>query len=111
MPESPFDAERIPVVIASGQALERDVLVNPVDLMMRAATAVEVAELLEAPETATVEAATVSRDNDETAARDPVVARLADGVTAAMGDLDVPGLVGGAAVVQAGEPRYRLAER
>ncbi len=86
------------------------------------ATAVEVADVLDAPETATVVAATVWRDNDGTAAGAPVLARLADGrhmalspaddgVTAAMGDLDVPGLVGGPVVVQAGEPRYRLAER
>jgi hypothetical protein len=34
-----------------------------------------------------------------------------DGVLAAMGDVDVPGLIGGSVVVQAGEPRYRLAER
>ena len=32
-----------------------------------------------------------------------------DEVVGAMGDLDVPGLVGGSVVVQAGEPRYRLA--
>jgi hypothetical protein len=32
-------------------------------------------------------------------------------VVAAMGATDMPGLVGGAVVVQAGEPRYRLAER
>ena len=86
------------------------------------ATEVEVAETLEAPETATVVAVTVWRDNDGAAAGAPVIARLADGrhmalapadddVTAAMGDLDVPGLVGGSVVVLAGEPRYRLAER
>jgi len=84
------------------------------------ASAVEVAERLDAPEPATVVAATVWRDNDGTAAGAPVVARLADGrhmalapaddeVVGAMGDLDVPGLVGGSVVVQAGEPRYRLA--
>jgi len=86
------------------------------------ATAADVAEGLDAPETATVVAATVWRDNDGTAAGAPVVARLADGrqmavspadadVVAAMGDTDMPGLIGGAVVVQAGEPRYRLAER
>jgi len=86
------------------------------------AAAVEVTVTLGAPETATVVAATVWRDNDGTAAGAPVIARLADGrhmalapaddgVVAAMGDLDVPGLVGGDVVVQAGEPRYRLAER
>jgi acetyl-CoA C-acetyltransferase len=85
-------------------------------------SAVEVAESLDAPEPATVVAATVWRDNDGTAAGAPVIARLADGrhmalspadddVVAAMGATDVPGLVGGSVVVQAGEPRYRLAER
>jgi len=50
------------------------------------------------------------------------VARLADGrqmalspaddeVVAAMGDTDMPGLIGGSVVVQAGAPRYRLTER
>ncbi len=86
------------------------------------ATAVGVADALPAPESATVVAATVWRDSDGTAAGAPVIARLDDGrhmaltpaddeVTAAMGALDVPGLVGGSVVVQAGEPRYRLAER
>ncbi len=32
-------------------------------------------------------------------------------VVAAMGDTDMPGLIGATVVVQAGEPRYRLAER
>ena len=84
------------------------------------ASAVEVADRVDAPEQATVVAATVWRDSDGTAAGAPVLARLADGrrmalapaddeVTAAMGELDVPGLVGGSVVVQAGEPRYRLA--
>jgi acetyl-CoA C-acetyltransferase len=36
MPPATPDPERIPVVIASGQALERVDLVNPVDLMVRA---------------------------------------------------------------------------
>ena len=86
------------------------------------ASAVEVAETLDAAEPATVVAATVWRGGRGAAARAPVVARLADGrqmalapaddgVTAAMGALDVPGLVGSSVVVQAGEPRYRLAER
>ncbi len=86
------------------------------------ASAVDVAETLDAPETATVVAATVWRDNDGAAAGAPVIARLVDGrhmalapaddeITTAMGELDVPGLVGGSVVVQAGEPRYRLAER
>jgi acetyl-CoA C-acetyltransferase len=86
------------------------------------ATAVEVVLELEAAESATVVAATVWRDNDGTAAGAPVVARLADGrqmalapadddVVAAMGDTDIPGLIGGSIIVQAGAPRYRLAER
>ncbi len=85
-------------------------------------SAVEVAAGVDAPETATVVAATVWRDNDGTAGGAPVVARLADGrhmalaaadddVVAAMGATDMPGLIGGSVVVQAGEPRYRLAER
>jgi acetyl-CoA C-acetyltransferase len=84
------------------------------------ASAVEVAERLDAPEPATVVAATVWRDNDGAAAGAPVLARLADGrrmalapaddeVIAAMGELDVPPNVGRSVVVQAGEPRYRLA--
>jgi acetyl-CoA C-acetyltransferase len=86
------------------------------------ASAVAVADVLDAAETATVVAATVWRDSDGTPAGAPVIARLADGrqmalapaddgVVTAMGGLDVPGLVGGDVVVQAGEPRYRLAER
>ena len=87
-----------------------------------AASAVEVAEGLDAPAAATVVAATVWRDNNGTAAGAPVVARLADGrqmavapadddVVVAMGATDMPGLVGASVVVQAGEPRYRLPER
>ena len=34
-----------------------------------------------------------------------------DDEVTAMGATDIPGLVGGTVVVQAGEPRYRLAER
>jgi len=86
------------------------------------ATAAEMALELDAVESATVVAATVWRDNDGTAAGAPVVARLADGrqmalspaddeVVAAMGDTDMPGLIGGSVVVQAGAPRYRLPER
>ncbi len=86
------------------------------------ASAVETAASLDAVEPATVVAATVWRDNDGTAAGAPVIARLADGrhmalapadddEVAAMGVTDVPGLVGGTVLVQAGEPRYRLAER
>ena len=85
-------------------------------------TAAEMAAELDAVESATVVAATVWRDNDGSAAGAPVVARLADGrqmalspaddeVLAAMGDTDMPGLIGGSVVVQAGAPRYRLAER
>ena len=86
------------------------------------ASAVDVAEGVDASETATVVTATVWRDTSDTAAGAPVVARLADGrhlalapadddVVAAMGATDMPGFVGGSVVVQAGEPRYRLAER
>ncbi|MGD0881851.1 MAG: acetyl-CoA acetyltransferase [Acidimicrobiales bacterium] len=84
-------------------------------------SAVGVAASLGTAAPATVVAATVWRDNDGSAAGAPVIARLADGrhmalapaddeVVAAMGDLDIPGVVGGTVVVQAGEPRYRLAE-
>ena len=77
---------------------------------------------MESPRSATVVAATVWRDNDGSAAGAPVIGRLDDGrhmalapadesVVAAMGETDVPGLVGESVVVQAGEPRYRLAER
>ena len=86
------------------------------------ASAVDVAASLDAPEDATVVAATVWRDNDGAAAGAPVVARLSDGrqmalaaaddgVVAAMGEIDTPGATGSSVVVQAGEPRYRLAER
>ena len=85
-------------------------------------SAAEVATGVDTPEVATVVAATVWRDNDGTAAGAPVVARLGDGrqlalapadeeVVAAMGDTDMPGLIGGSVVVEAGEPRYRLAGR
>jgi acetyl-CoA C-acetyltransferase len=69
---------------------------------------------------ATVVAATVVRDNSGAATAAPMIARLADGrhmalaaaddeVVGAMGQLDVPGLVGGSVVVQPGPARYRLA--
>ncbi len=85
-------------------------------------SAVDVASGVDTPEVATVVAATVWRDNDGTAAGAPVVARLDDGrqlalapadeeVVAAMGDTDMPGLIGGSVVVGAGEPRYRLTGR
>ena len=88
---------------------------NAIDAM-----AAETAPELDAVESATVVAATVWRDNDGTAAGAPVVVRLADGrqmalapaddeVVAAMGDTDMPGLIGDSVVVQAGAPRYRLA--
>ena len=38
-PRSHLDPERIPVVIASGQSIERTELVTPVDLMERASEA------------------------------------------------------------------------
>ena len=81
------------------------------------------AEGLDAPEPATVVAATVWRDNDGTAAGAPVIARLADGRQMAVSPADdevrgghgrpptSPASIGGSVVVQAGEPRYRLAER
>ena len=86
------------------------------------ASAVNVAASIDAPEAATVVAATVWRDNDGAAAGAPVIAQLANGrhmalapadddVVTAMGATDVPGLVGGSVIVQAGEPRYRLTER
>jgi acetyl-CoA C-acetyltransferase len=86
------------------------------------ASSVEVADALDSSEEATVVAATVWRDSGGAAAGALVIARLADGrhmalapaddeVTTATGALDVPGLVGGTVVVQADEPRYRLAER
>jgi hypothetical protein len=64
----------------------------------------------------------VWRDTDGTAAGAPVVARLAGGaqmalspadddVLRAMGEEDLPGLIGTDLVVQAGEPRYRLPGR
>ena len=84
-------------------------------------SAVEVATDVDTPEPATVVAATVARDGDGAPTDAPVVARLADGrhmalaaaddgVVAAMGGTDMPGLIGGSVVVQAGAPRYRLAE-
>jgi acetyl-CoA C-acetyltransferase len=69
---------------------------------------------------ATIVATTVIRDNDGAPTGAPVIARLDDGrqmalapaddeVTGAMGEQDVPGLVGGVVVVQPGGARYRLA--
>ncbi len=83
-------------------------------------TAVETALELDQAEEATVVAVTVVRDNDGAATAAPLIARLSDGrqmalaaaddeVVAAMGELDVPGAVGGSVVVQPGPARYRLA--
>ncbi len=69
---------------------------------------------------ATVIAATVIREGSGTPTGAPVIGRLPDGrqmalapaddeVVATMGDLDMPGLVGGSVIVQPGEARYRLA--
>ena len=69
---------------------------------------------------ATVLGATVIRDTLGAATGAPVVVRLPDGrhmalapaddgVTAAMGARDVPGLVGGSVIVQPGPARDRLA--
>ncbi len=84
------------------------------------ASAVETALELDRAEAATVVAATTVRDNGGTPTAAPLIARLGDGrhmalaaaddeVVEAMGALDVPGLVGGAVVVQPGPARYRLA--
>ena len=83
------------------------------------ASAVEVALGVDAPTEATVVAATVVRDGDGSPIGAPLFARLPDGrrmavapsddgVTQAMGELDVPGLVGGPVVILPGKPRYRL---
>ncbi len=69
---------------------------------------------------ATVIAATVIRDEQGAATGAPLLARLPDGrqmalapaddgVTSAVGQTDVPSLVGTPIVVEPGEPRYRLA--
>jgi len=86
------------------------------------ATAVPVAGALETPTRAEVVAVTVARDHDGHPTAAPLIARLADGrhvvaapaddeVTAAVGALDIPGLVGTPVVVEGGPPRYRLPER
>ncbi len=85
------------------------------------ASAVEVALESETRAVASVVAATVVRDHDGTATGAPVVAALPDGrrmalapadegVVAAMGTRDVPGMVGTELVVEPGPARYRLAE-
>ncbi len=84
------------------------------------ASAVEVALEVDSPTPATVIAATVIRDNEGAPTGAPLIAQLPDGrhmavapaddqVIEAMGQLDIPGLVGGAIVVQGGAARYRLA--
>ena len=84
--------------------------------------AVPVAEAVDRPTDATVVAATVARDHDGTPTAAPLIARLPDGrhvaaapaddaVTAAVGGLDIPSLVGTSVVVDGGPPRYRLPER
>jgi acetyl-CoA C-acetyltransferase len=71
-------------------------------------------------ESATVLAATVARNGAGGPDSAPVIARLPDGrqmalaaadgeTIAAMGETDIPGLVGQTVVVQAGAARYRLA--
>jgi acetyl-CoA C-acetyltransferase len=85
------------------------------------ASAVETALEVDEATPATVVAATVARDNDGAPMGAPLIAKLPDGrhmalaaaddqVTAEVGGLDVPGLVGAQVVVQAGPARYRLAE-
>jgi acetyl-CoA C-acetyltransferase len=84
------------------------------------ASAVEVALEVDEPTTATVVCATVARDGDGTPTSAPLIARLPDGrhmavgaadhdTVRSMGTIDVPGLVGESVLVEAGEPRYRLA--
>jgi acetyl-CoA C-acetyltransferase len=86
------------------------------------ATARDVALEVDTPTTATVVAATVIREGEGVATGAPLIARLPDGrhmavapaddeVIAAMGALDVPGLVGAPVVVEAGSARYRLPTR
>jgi acetyl-CoA C-acetyltransferase len=83
------------------------------------AGAVDVALSVDGPTEATVVAVTVVRDHDGSATAAPMIARLADGrqviaapaddeVTAAMGRLDTPGLVGSGVIVDGEPPRYRL---
>ena len=83
------------------------------------ASAVEVALGVDEPTEVTIVAATVVRDHQGQATGAPLIARLPDGrhmalaadgdVIRAVGDLDVPGLVGGHVVVRPGPARYRLA--
>jgi acetyl-CoA C-acetyltransferase len=82
-------------------------------------SAVEVALEVDAPTNATIVAATVIRDSQGSATGAPVLVALPDGrhmalaaagddTVAAVGALDVPGLVGSSVVVEPGGPRYRL---
>ncbi|MGD0311684.1 MAG: acetyl-CoA acetyltransferase [Acidimicrobiales bacterium] len=84
------------------------------------ASAVETALGVDEPTEVTIVAATVVRDHQGQATGAPLIARLPDGrhmalaaadgdVIRAVGDLDVPGLVGGHVVVRPGPARYRLA--
>ena len=84
------------------------------------ASAVATVLEVDAPTSATVVAATVIRDNEGAPTGAPLIVQLPDGphmalaaaddeVVAAMGGLDVPGLVGSPVVVQGGTARYRLA--
>ncbi len=83
-------------------------------------SAVETVLELDEEAVATIVAVTVVRDNRGAATAAPMIARLADGrqmalaaaddeVVGAVGELDVPGLVGGSVIVQPGPARYRLA--
>ncbi len=84
------------------------------------ASAVDTALEVDTPTPARVVAATVMRGYDGAATAAPMIACLPDGrhmavapghddVLEAVGQLDVPGLVGSSVVVEAGAPRYRLA--
>ncbi len=84
------------------------------------ATTVEVALGVEEATGATTVAATVVRDGQGGATAAPMIVALPDGrhmavgaadddTVAAVGALDVPGMVGGRVVVQPGAARYRLA--
>ncbi len=83
------------------------------------AGAVDVALEVDEPTRATVVAATVIRDDQGAPTGAPLLARLPDGrhmalapaddeVTGAVGQTDVPGLVGSPIVVEPGVARYRL---
>jgi hypothetical protein len=91
-----------------------------VDQAVIDASAVETALEVDVGTPATVVAATVVRDHEGAPTGAPLIARLPDGrhmalapaddqVTGAVGECDVPGLVGSTIGVLAGAPRYRLA--